>query len=68
MTIHDLYHNLKPTTLAAIVVDLNDSSRTAKIRAMRDFAERELICNVGETQALEMIEEASLNGPICSAS
>ena len=58
MTIHDLYPNLTPTTLAAIVTDLNESSRTAKIRAMRDFAERALKCNVGEAEALHMIEEA----------
>ena len=56
MTAKDLIARMSPTTLAGLIVDLDDFGRNdaAELEVM-DLARRALACNVGDDEAAEMV-------------
>lgn len=56
----DIAYCLRPTTLVALIVDLEESSPSDVRRAILNAAVRELVNNVGEAEARTMLAEKGL--------
>lgn len=56
----DIAYCLRPTTLVAVIVDLEESFPGDARRAMLNAAVRELVNNVGEEDARTMLAEKGL--------
>lgn len=56
----DIVQYLRPTTLVAVIVDLEESSPGDARRAMLNAATKQLVYNVGEAEVRTMLAEKGL--------